>query len=155
MKSIPGVLSVESGYTGGKEQNPTYEQVSSHRTGHYEAVRIVYDDTKVTYNAILNRYWKLIDPTDDEGQFCDVGHQYRAAIFVTPDQKAAADKSKADLIASGKVRGQIVTQVLPLGAFWPAEEEHRNFAENNAARYKQYRVGCGRDQRLAQIWNTN
>src|SRR5262245_37927579 len=86
MKAIPGVLKVESGYTGGKEKNPTYEQVSRHRTGHYEAVRVTYDPARVTYDQILTRFWKLIDPTDDAGQFCDEGPQYRSAIFVTPEQ---------------------------------------------------------------------
>ena len=152
MKAIPGVLKVESGYTGGKEKNPTYQQVSSHRTGHYEAVRVTYDPARINYDQILTRYWKLIDPTDDAGQFCDEGPQYRSAIFVTPEQKAAAEASKAALIKSGKINGRIVTQVLPLGDFWEAEEYHRDYAENNAADYNAYRTGCGRDQRLKQIW---
>jgi peptide-methionine (S)-S-oxide reductase len=149
---FPGVLKVESGYTGGKEKNPTYEQVSRHRTGHYEAVRVTYDASKITYAQIIERYWKLVDPTNDEGQFCDYGPQYRTAIFVTPEQKPIAEASKAKLIASNKINGKVVTPILPAGAFWLAEEEHRDFAENNAARYNSYRVGCQRDAVLKQIW---
>jgi peptide-methionine (S)-S-oxide reductase len=152
MQGIPGVISVMSGYTGGKERNPTYEQVSSERTGHYESVRVTYDPDKVTYAQLLARYWKLIDPTDDGGQFCDRGPSYRSAIFVTPEQKAAAEASKAKLVASGKIKKKIVTPVLPLGEFWPAEEYHRDFAKNNKASYDTYRKGCGRDAVLRKVW---
>jgi len=152
MKAIPGVLKVESGYTGGKEKNPTYQQVSMHRTGHFEAVRVTYDASRLNYNQLLTRYWKLIDPTDDVGQFCDEGPQYRSAIFVTAEQKPAAEASKAQLAKSGKIRGQIVTQILPLGEFWEAEEYHRDYAENYSADYNAYRTGCGRDQRLKEVW---
>ena len=152
MKSIPGVLKVEPGYTGGKEKNPTYQQVSMHRTGHYESVRVTYDAARLNYDQLLTRYWKLIDPTDDVGQFCDEGPQYRSAIFVTPEQKLIAEASKAALVKSGRIRGPIVTQILNLGEFWEAEEYHRDYAENNAADYNAYRTGCGRDQRLKQIW---
>jgi peptide-methionine (S)-S-oxide reductase len=152
MKAIPGVLEVMSGYTGGKEKNPTYEQVSSETTGHYESVRVTYDPTKVTYEQILSRYWKLIDPTDNGGQFCDRGPSYRPAIFVTPEQRPIAEASKQKLIASKKLTKPVIVPILPLGEFWPAEEYHRDFSEKNAAHYNAYRTGCGRDAVLKQIW---
>lgn len=152
MQGIPGVLSVESGYTGGKEKNPTYQQVARHMTGHYEAVRVTYDPAKITYEQLLSRFWPLVDPTDAYGQFCDRGANYAPAIFVTPDQKAAAEASKAKVVASGRVNGKVIVPILPLGDFWPAEEYHRNYAKRNAADYHAYREGCGRDFRLAQVW---
>lgn len=152
MQGVQGVISVMSGYTGGKERNPTYEQVSSERTGHYESVRVTFDPDKISYAQLLERYWKLIDPTDDGGQFCDRGPSYRSAIFVKPEHKAAAEASKAKLAASGKIKGRIVTPILPLGEFWPAEEYHRDFAKNNKARYDTYRKGCGRDATLRRVW---
>lgn len=152
MQAIPGVVKVESGYTGGKERNPTYEQVASERTGHFEAVRVTFDDTKITYEQLLSRYWPLVDPTDDEGQFCDRGPSYRPAIFVKPEQKVAAEASKKKIVASGKVNGTVIVPVLPLGEFWPAEEYHRDYAKRNKAAYDRYRRGCGRDVILAQVW---
>jgi peptide-methionine (S)-S-oxide reductase len=155
MQAVPGVISVMSGYTGGKERNPTYRQVSSETTGHYESVRVTFNPEKITYAQLLERYWKLIDPTDDGGQFCDRGPSYRSAIFVTPEQKPAAEFSKTKLEASGKIKKKIVTPILPLGAFWPAEEEHRDFAKNNKQHYDSYRRGCGRDAVLKKVWNLN
>jgi peptide-methionine (S)-S-oxide reductase len=152
MKAIPGVIRVDSGYSGGRERNPTYEQVSSHRTGHYEVVRVTYDANRISYAQLLERYWPLVDPTDDEGQFCDKGPQYRTAIFATPAQKPIADASLARLRASGRVNGTIVTPVLPAGEFWIAEEYHRDYAENNTYAYNRYRTGCGRDVVLRQVW---
>lgn len=152
MGHLPGVISVESGYTGGKEKNPTYRQVAMHRTGHYESVRVTYDPKKITYEQLLSRYWPLIDPTDAYGQFCDRGQSYAPAIFATPAQKAAAEASKAKVIASGRVNGKVIVPVLPLGDFWPAEEEHRDFAKRNPEHYAAYRDGCGRDRILAQVW---
>jgi peptide-methionine (S)-S-oxide reductase len=152
MKAIPGVLEVMSGYTGGKEKHPTYEQVSSETTGHYESVRVTYDPSKVTYEQILSRYWKLIDPTDNGGQFCDRGPSYRPAIFVTPEQRPIAEASKQKLIDSKKLTKPVIVPILPLGEFWPAEEYHRDFSEKNAAHYNAYRKGCGRDVVLKQIW---
>lgn len=152
MQAIPGVIEVMSGYTGGKERNPTYEQVSSERTGHYESVRVTFDDAKISYEQLLSRYWKLVDPTDDEGQFCDRGPSYRPAIFVTPMQRNAAEASKKKIIASGKVNGTVIVPILPLGDFWPAEEYHRDFAKKNVQHYTQYRTGCGRDAILKQVW---
>jgi peptide-methionine (S)-S-oxide reductase len=152
MKAIPGVLEVMSGYTGGKEKHPTYEQVSSETTGHYESVRVTYDPAKVTYDQILSRYWRLIDPTDNGGQFCDRGASYRPAIFVTAEQKPIAEASKQKLIASAKLTRPVIVPILPLGDFWPAEEYHRDFSETNAAHYNSYRKACGRDAVLRRVW---
>lgn len=152
MGHIPGVLSVESGYTGGKEKNPTYRQVAMHMTGHYEAVRVTYDPKKVTYEQLLSRYWPLVDPTDAYGQFCDRGHNYAPAIFATPEQQVAAEASKKKIIASGRVNGKVIVPILPLGEFWPAEEYHRDYAKRNKAAYDNYRQGCGRDAILAEVW---
>jgi peptide-methionine (S)-S-oxide reductase len=152
MQGIPGVISVESGYTGGKEKNPTYLQVAYHMTGHYEAVRVTFDPAKVTYEQILSRYWPLIDPTDADGQFCDRGQNYAPAIFVTPAQKAAAEASKQKVIDSRRVIGKVIVPILSLGEFWPAEEFHRDYAKRNKADYDAYRQNCRRDQRLGQVW---
>ena len=152
MQGIPGVLSVESGYTGGKEKNPSYLQVARHQTGHYESVRVTFDPAKITYEQILSRYWPLIDPTDASGQFCDRGQSYAPAIFATPAQKAAAEASKQKVIDSGRVNGKVIVPILPLGDFWPAEDYHRDYAKRNKADYDAYRQGCRRDQRLGQVW---
>ena len=152
MQAIPGVLKVESGYTGGWLKNPHYEDVVKETTGHYESVRVTFDTDKISYDQLLNRYWLLVDPTDDEGQFCDRGPSYRPAIFATPEQKTTAEASKAKIIASGKVNGKVIVPVLPLGAFYPAEEYHRDFAKRNAEHYNAYRTGCGRDRILRQVW---
>ncbi|MGE3303673.1 MAG: peptide-methionine (S)-S-oxide reductase MsrA [Hyphomonadaceae bacterium] len=151
-KAVPGVSAVLSGYTGGALKNPTYKDVLTEKTGHYEAVRVTYDDAKITYAALVERYWRLIDPTDAGGQFCDRGPSYRSAIFATPEQRPIAEASKARLASSGKLRAPIVTQVLPLGAFYPAEEYHRDYARRNKMDYMIYRTGCGRDARLKAIW---
>ena len=149
---VPGVISIESGYTGGAERHPKYKDVARQLTGHYEAVRVTYDPAKVTYEMLLSRFWPLIDPTDDGGQFCDRGRSYLPAIFVTPAQKPAAEASKKAIIASGRVNGEVKVPILPLGEFWPAEEEHRNFAKRNADYYAAYRRGCQRDVILRQVW---
>jgi peptide-methionine (S)-S-oxide reductase len=151
MGAIPGVIEVMSGYTGGRNANPTYQN----HPGHYEAVRVRYDSTVITYAQLLERYWPLTDPTDDGGQFCDRGHSYLPAIFVTPDQRAAAETSKRALIASGRVNGEVLTPILPLGRFTEAEDYHRDYARRNPGRYAQYRQGCGRDARLRQVWRRN
>lgn len=151
-KAIPGVTDVLSGYTGGHVPNPTYEDVTSELSGHYESVRVRFDSGRLTYRQLVDRYWRLIDPTDDGGQFCDRGPSYRSAIFVTPAQRADAEASKAALVASHRLNGAVVTQVLPLGPFYPAEEYHRDFAKRNAFHYNAYRTGCGRDAKLAVVW---
>ncbi len=151
MKNVPGVVSVESGYTGGALKNPSYQDVLTEKTGHYEAVRVRFDPAKISYAGLLNRYWKLVDPTDEGGQFCDRGPSYRTAVFVTPQQRAAAEQSRAQAATRLKT-GKMTTQILNLGEFWPAEEYHRDYAKRNKLRYSAYRLGCGRDQRLAQVW---
>lgn len=152
MGAIAGVLSVQSGYTGGHLPNPTYEDVTSETSGHYESVKVRFDSGRITYRQLVDRYWRLTDPTDNGGQFCDRGPSYRPAIFVTPAQRADAEASKAALIASNRVNGRVVTEILPLGPFYPAEEYHRDYAKRNPLRYASYRTGCGRDARLRQVW---
>ncbi len=149
---LPGVVSVDSGYTGGHLASPTYQDVTSETTGHHEAVRVVFDPRKTSYGFILSRYWKLIDPTDLGGQFCDRGPSYSPAVFVaTPEQKKIAEQTRAE--AAKQLRtGTMKAPILPLGPFWPAEAYHRNYAETHGADYRAYRTGCGRDQRLAQVW---
>lgn len=152
MKAIPGVVSVESGYTGGTLKNPTYQDVITEKTGHYESVRVKFDTSKITYRQLLDRYWKLVDPTDDKGQFCDRGPSYRPAVFVNgPAQQKAAEESRAAAARNLKT-GRMVTQILPATTFYPAEEYHRDFAKRHALQYEMYRTGCGRDARLAEVW---
>lgn len=148
MGAIPGVVEVMSGYTGGRNANPTYEN----HPGHYEAVRVRFDPRVISYRQLVDRYWLFTDPTDDGGQFCDRGSSYRPAIFVTPEQRADAEASKAAIVASGRVNGRVITPVLNLGAFTEAEDYHRDYARRNPTRYAMYRAGCGRDARLRQVW---
>ena len=152
MKAIPGVVGVESGYTGGTLRNPSYQDVITERTGHYESVRVTFDPAKLTYRQLLDRYWKLVDPTDDGGQFCDRGPSYKPAVWVNgPVQEKAAQESR--LAASKNLRtGRMLTQILPAQTFYPAEEYHRDYAKRHAVQYEMYRVGCGRDARLADVW---
>jgi peptide-methionine (S)-S-oxide reductase len=152
MKGVAGVVSVESGYTGGAMRNPSYRDVLTERTGHYEAVRVRYDPARISYEALLERYWKLVDPTDAGGQFCDRGPSYRTAVFVSgPEQRRIAEQSRAR--AAGRLKtGKMTTPVLNLGEFWPAEEHHRDYAKRNPLNYAAYRAGCGRDRRLVQVW---
>lgn len=155
-EAVPGVSEVISGYTGGTLTNPTYQDVITETTGHYESVLVRYDPKVITYAQLVDRFWRLIDPTDDGGQFCDRGPSYRSAIFAaTVEQQQQAEASKAALQRSGKLRGQVTTQVLPLGRFYPAETYHQDYAEKNPLRYKVYRTGCGRDQRLRQLWGSS
>ena len=152
MKGIRGVVSVESGYTGGHVDHPTYQDVGSETSGHYESVKVTFDPAKVDYGFILQRYWRLVDPTDDGGQFCDRGPSYRPAIFVANDeQRKAAEGSKAEAQKALK-HGRIIVPILPLKTFWPAEEYHRDFAVRNREHYEAYRAGCGRDARLREVW---
>ena len=149
---LPGVVSVQSGYTGGHVASPTYEDVTSETSGHHEAVRVVFDPKRTSYGFLMSRYWKLIDPTDAGGQFCDRGPSYAPAVFVAgPDQRRIAEQSRAEAARQLK-GGRISTPIVALGPFWPAEEYHRNYAATHGAEYAAYRTGCGRDQRLAQVW---
>lgn len=155
-KKIPGVLDVISGYTGGTLANPTYHQVCSGGTGHVEAVQVVYDPARTTYRELLDFFWRHMDPTDAGGQFVDRGSQYGSAIFYADEeQRREAEASKAALEASGQFRRPIVTRILPLGPFYPAEEYHQNFSVKNPDRYHNYRLLSGRDQVLSSLWKTD
>lgn len=150
---LPGVLSTTSGYTGGKTANPTYAEVSSHATGHAEAVRVVFDPRQISYAQLLDYFWRSIDPTTKDRQFCDIGSPYRTAIFaVTPAQLQMARDSLAALTKSKPFVDPIQTQVARLDDFYLAEPEHQNYHQNHPARYDFYRKSCGRDARLAQLW---
>lgn len=150
---IDGVISTISGYSGGTQNDPTYEEVSAGTTGHAEAVQITFDPTKVSYEKLLEVYWKNVDPTVKDRQFCDVGSQYRTAIFYHNEkQKEIAEKSKANLEREHTLPGAIMTEITKYTAFFPAEDYHQNFYENNPVRYKTYRYLCGRDQRLDELW---
>ena len=152
-EAIPGVRSVTSGYTGGTERHPTYEQVSSGTTGHFEAVDVAFDPAKISYAKLLDTFWRSIDPTQASGQFCDHGRHYRSAIFVRDSlQRREVLASKRALEDSGGLAGPIVTLIVPAGTFWPAEEYHQDFWKKQPEHYRRYRVGCGRDRRLAQVW---
>jgi peptide-methionine (S)-S-oxide reductase len=149
--ALDGVVSTTSGYTGGHTANPTYEQVSAGKTGHAEAVEIVYDPRKVTYARLLEVFWRNIDPLTANAQFCDVGSQYRAVIFVhDATQRRLAEASK-DAVAQ-RLQKPIVTEITAASQFWPAEEYHQDYYKKNPIRYKFYRSSCGRDRRLEAIW---
>ena len=150
---VPGVISAVSGYTGGTVPNPTYEQVSSETTGHAEAVRVTYDPSKVTYVQLVDWFWRNIDPTQVDGQFCDHGSSYRSAIFVHDDaQRKVAEATKQALQASGRFKQPIVTEINTAGPFYEAEDYHQGYYKKNANRYRFYTFGCGRAQRLEQLW---
>lgn len=150
---VPGVISTTSGYTGGSVANPTYAQVSAQTTGHAEAVQIVFDPAKVSYQQLLATYWTSIDPSTRDRQFCDVGTPYRTVIFANDaTQLEAARKSLADLEKSKPFKEPIVTQIVPASTFYPAEDYHQNYHQKNPVRYNYYRLSCGRDARLQQLW---
>jgi peptide-methionine (S)-S-oxide reductase len=151
-EKLPGVISAESGYIGGNVDRPTYRQVSAGRTGHTEAVRVVYDPAKVSYERLLEHFWRNVDPTVKDAQFCDVGSQYRSGIFyVDAEQKRAAEASRAVLEATKRFP-RIFTEVTAATTFWLAEDYHQDYAKRNPVRYQLYRSGCGRDARLAELW---
>ena len=150
---LPGVVSVIAGYTGGQKQNPTYKEVSAGGTGHAEAVQILYDPEKIAYEKLLDVFWHNIDPTVTDRQFCDVGHQYRSAIFYhTKEQQRLAEQSKGALQKAKPFRDPIVTEIVSTGEFYPAEEYHQHYYKKNPLRYQYYRTGCGRDRRLKELW---
>lgn len=152
-RKVEGVLEVISGYTGGHVENPSYEQVCSGRTGHVEAVQVIYDPAKVSYEELLEVFWRHIDPTDPGGQFVDRGPQYRTAIFYhDEEQKRLAEVSLKRLQESGRFDKPIVTEILPLERFYAAEEYHQNFSEKSPMRYHTYRMGSGRDAFLSRVW---
>jgi peptide-methionine (S)-S-oxide reductase len=150
---LPGVISTTSGYTGGHKVNPTYAEVSAGKTGHAEAVQVLFDPTKISYEKLLDVFWHNVDPTTPNRQFCDVGSQYRTAIFYhTDEQKRLAEASKKALEQSGQLSRPIVTEIVAASEFYPAEEYHQDYYQKNPLRYKFYRYSCGRDQTLKDIW---
>jgi methionine-S-sulfoxide reductase len=151
---VPGVLETVSGFMGGHVKNPTYRQVTQGGTGHAEVLQVTYDPSKVGYEKLLQVFWRNVDPYDKDGQFCDRGDLYRPEIFVhTPEQRKLAEASKAELAASGKLKeGPIVVAITDASAFTAAEEYHQDFYKKNPMHYWSYRIGCGRDRRLEQIW---
>jgi peptide methionine sulfoxide reductase msrA/msrB len=152
-EKLKGVQSVEAGYTGGFIRNPTYELVSRTETGHLEAMRVTYDSRLLTYDDLLQVFWRNIDPTDATGQFADKGSSYRTAIFVANKQeRAVAEKSKNALAASGRFRQPIVTAIRDASVFYPAEAYHQDYYKKNPYRYKNYKVGSGREQFINQTW---
>jgi peptide methionine sulfoxide reductase msrA/msrB len=152
-EKLPGVADAVSGYTGGKEVNPSYKEVSSGATGHLESVQVHYDPDQIRYETLLEAFWRMIDPTDAGGQFVDRGHQYSTAIFYHDEaQRAAAEQSLAALAASGRYEQPIVTPIRPAESFYQAEDYHQNYYKENPVRYKFYRYNSGRDQYLEKTW---
>lgn len=150
---VVGVISVASGYTGGNVPNPTYDDVSSGVTGHYEAVKIVFDPARISYASLLDIFWRQIDPTDAGGQFADRGSQYRTAVFFSDEaQHAAAERSKTKLASSGKFDGAIVTAIIPAKVFYPAEDYHQKYCSRNPERYERYKKGSGRELYIERTW---
>ena len=150
---LDGVLSTTSGYTGGEERDPTYKQVAYGRTGHTEAVEVVYDPRVIGYAELLEVFWRNIDPTTADRQFCDRGRQYRTGIYFHDDeQRRLAEETRDRIAASDILDGPIVTEIEAAGDFWRAEEYHQDYYLKNPGPYKRYRTGCGRDRTLARIW---
>ena len=150
---MEGVLSTISGYSGGTVPNPTYKQVSSGQTGHTEVIQIEYDPSRISYQELLDVFWRNVDPVDAGGQFCDRGDQYRTAIFYHDEQqRRLAEQSKEALDRSGTLPKAVVTEIVPFTAFYAAEEYHQDYYLKNPLRYKYYRTACGRDRRLNQLW---
>ncbi|MBU2550573.1 MAG: peptide-methionine (R)-S-oxide reductase MsrB [Proteobacteria bacterium] len=152
-EKVDGVVEVISGYTGGKEVNPTYEEVSSGRTGHIESIKVRYDPTRVTYQQLLDVFWRHVDPTDPGGQFVDRGSQYRSAVFYqTDEERRLAEASREVLEKSGRFSKPVVTEIRKAGPFYPAEDYHQDYYSRNPIRYKYYRFRSGRDQFLQEAW---
>jgi len=150
-EKVDGVVDVVSGYTGGRVRNPSYEQVSAGGTGHYEAVLVTYDPSKVKYSDLLSVFWRNVDPFDAEGQFCDKGESYRAAIFPSSvAERKAADASREYLVAHFK--RDLATRIITRAPFYRAEDYHQDYYKKNPLRYRYYRSRCGRDDRLAEVW---
>ena len=150
---LPGVLATTSGYIGGAIENPTYEEVSSGRSGHIEAVQVRFDPRQTSYAKLLEAFWPTIDPVNGNGQFCDNGPQYRSAIFyLDAEQQRLAEASKTALAASGRLQQPIATVIQAATTFYAAEDYHQDYHTKNPLRYSYYRHGCGRDQRLQELW---
>ena len=153
---VDGVIATISGYTDGHKENPSYKEVSSGTTGHTEAVKITYDPAKVSYERLVEIFWRNIDPTTPNRQFCDGGTQYRSGIYYLDEaQQKVAEQSKRDIEASGVLKQPIVTEIKPATRFYPAEDYHQDYYLKNPVRYKFYRYNCGRDQRLSEIWGSS
>ena len=152
MERVPGVVRVVAGYAGGHVAHPTYEAVSSETTGHLESVQVTFDSSQINYAALVERYWHMIDPTDDGGAFCDRGASYHSALFVAgPQQRQIAEASRAAL-ERGPLTGRIVTPIRDAPTFWPAEDYHQHYASRHPVDYGAYRLGCGKDRRLRELW---
>jgi methionine-S-sulfoxide reductase len=153
LDKLDGVVATTSGYAGGKVDRPEYHAVGTGSTGHAEVVHVVFDPAKLPYAKLLDYFWHHVDPTDAGGQFCDRGNQYRTGVFPQNEaQLQAATESKAALQGSGKLRAPVVTEIVPGQVFWAAEQYHQDFHVTNPARYQSYRLGCGRDRRVAEVW---
>lgn len=152
---LEGVISTTSGYIGGHQENPGYSEVSSSSSGHTEAVEVLFDNDKISYQQLLKVFWRNIDPTTENRQFCDSGSQYRTGIFYhNAQQKESAESSKQSLTISKPFRGKIVTEISAASTFYPAEDYHQDYYLKNPVRYKYYRYRCGRDQRLEELWGS-
>jgi len=152
---VPGVISTTSGYMGGRTKNPTYPQVSAGNTGHNEVVKVAYDPAKVSYAQLLDTFWRNIDPTQANGQFCDHGSQYRSEIFYhNEDQRKAAEASKAKLLKDKPFAGDVHTLITKAAEFYGAEEYHQDYYKKNPVRYNYYKTSCGRAARLKEVWKT-
>jgi peptide-methionine (S)-S-oxide reductase len=150
---LEGVLSTTVGYAGGAEKNPTYHEVSAGKTGHAEVIQVAYDPEKISYESLLKVFWHNVDPTVKNRQFCDVGKQYRTAVFYhNENQKLLVEKSKKEILEKALIKGDIHTEIAPFTEFYPGEEYHQKYYQKNPVRYNSYRTGCGRDRRLAELW---
>jgi len=150
---LKGVISTTSGYTSGNSPNPTYDEVSAGGTGHTEAVQILYDPRKISYAQLLDVFWKNIDPITANRQFCDAGSQYRSGIYFHDEaQRVLAEQTKRNIDQSKRFKTPVVTEIVKATQFYPAEEYHQDYYVKNPVRYKYYRYGCGRDQRLKELW---
>ena len=150
-ENTPGVVSTVVGFAGGTAKNPTYDQVSTRTTGHAESVQVQFDPSKVSYERLLDIYWHNIDPLTNDRQFCDQGTEYRTVVFYAKDsQRVAAERSRAEV--QKHFTKPVVTQIVPMGAFYKAEDYHQDYYKRNPIRYKYYRGRCGRDERLKEVW---
>lgn len=152
LEKLDGVQEVISGYSGGHVENPTYKQVSSGTTGHIEVVKVIFDSEVISYSQLLSKFWREVDPTRDDGQFCDAGNQYRPAIFYTDDQKALAEASLEKINQEKPFEAPIKLELIAFDHFYPAEAKHQDYYKKHALAYKYYRFGCGRDKRLNALW---
>ena len=152
-EKVDGVVSVTSGYMGGQKTNPTYEEVSAGGTGHAESVEVVYDPARVSYQKLLDSFWKNVDPLTPNAQCCDPGSQYRAVVFYgNEEEKRQAEASKQSIEQAKRFTEPIVTQIVTASKFYPAEDYHQDFYKKNPTKYKFYKYTCGRAQRLEQLW---